>query len=187
MGTFGSSGDHWARRTRLEVQVAMAAVEALKARHGFKRFHLVGQSGGAHTVAALLQHRSDAGCAVMASGVLSVKSRERDGGREISARIKSDYDPIDHVGAMQHQSGRRLVVLSDPDDRRVSYRSQREFVERVKAKGLPILHVTAAAGDEEFHSLAGPGHQLAIDCAADMDDQALVSKYQTKTAPVARR
>jgi dienelactone hydrolase len=187
MGTFGSSGDHWARRTRLEVQVALAAVEALKARHGFKRFHLVGQSGGAHTVAALLQHRSDAGCAVMASGVLSVKSRERDGGREISARIKSDYDPIDHVGAMQHQSGRRLVVLSDPDDRRVSYRSQREFVERVKAKGLPILHVTAAAGDEEFHSLAGPGHQLAVDCAADMDDQALVTKYQTKTAPVARR
>jgi poly(3-hydroxybutyrate) depolymerase len=187
LGTFGSSGDHWARRSRLEVQVAMAAIEALKARYGFKRFHAVGQSGGAHMVAAFAQHRNDAGCAVMASGVLSVKSRERDSGRQISARIKADYDPIDAVGAMQHQEGRRLVVLSDPDDRRVSYRSQREFAERVKAKGLPILHITAAAGGEEFHGLASHGLRLAIDCAADMDDQALVTKYQTKAAPVASR
>jgi dienelactone hydrolase len=183
LGTFGSSGDHWARRSRLEVQVALAAIETLKARHGFKRFHAVGQSGGAHTVAALVQHRSDIGCAVMASGVLSVKSRERDNGREISARIRADYDPIDHVGSMQHQSGRRLVVLSDPDDRRVSFRSQREFAERVKSKGLPMLHITAAAGDEEFHGLGSQGRRLAIDCAADMDDQALATKYQTKTAP----
>ena len=79
-----------------------------------------------------------------------------------------------------------MVALSDPDDRRVSFRSQQEFVEQVKAKGLPILHITASAGDEDFHGLSGPGRQLAIDCAADMDDDALAKKYQNKTTPVVR-
>jgi hypothetical protein len=52
---------------------------------------------------------------------------------------------------------------------------------------LPILHITAAASDEDFHGLGQQGHRLAIDCAADMDDDALVKKYQNKTAPVANR
>jgi pimeloyl-ACP methyl ester carboxylesterase len=187
MGTYGSSGDHRARRSRLEVQVAMAAVDALKERHGIKRFHPVGQSGGAHTAAAFAQLRRDVGCVVMASGVLSAKAHVRDRGGQITARVKAYYDPIDFVSTMAHETGRRLVALSDPDDRRVSFRSQQEFVERIKAKGLPILHITAAASDEDFHGLSGPGRRLAIDCAADIDDDALVKKYQNKAAPVANR
>ena len=69
-GTFGSSGHHLKdRRTLLEVRIAMAALDALKRHYGFKRFHLVGQSGGGHTVAGLVQLRSDIGCAVITSGV----------------------------------------------------------------------------------------------------------------------
>ena len=74
-GTFGSSGHHVKdRRTLLEVRVAMAALDALKRHYGFKRFHLVGQSGGGHTVAGLVQLRSDIGCAVIASGATSLRS-----------------------------------------------------------------------------------------------------------------
>jgi pimeloyl-ACP methyl ester carboxylesterase len=187
MGAFGSSGDHSKRKSRLEVQVAMAAVDAIKERHGLKRFHPIGQSGGGHTVAALAQMRSDFGCVVMTSGAMSSKTNIRDHGGRITPNVRALYDPIDHVGAMQHQAGRRMVVLSDPDDRYVSYRSQREFVDRVKTKGLPILHITAAAGDKDFHGLSGLGRQLAIDCAADMDDDAMVKKYQNKAAPAAKR
>ena len=187
-GTFGSSGDHRRdRRTLLEVKVIMAALDALKGRYGFKRFHAVGQSGGGHTVAAMTQMREDMACAVMASGILSVKSRERDLGKTLGPKVLGSYDPIDFVAAMQHQSGRRMIVISDPDDRVASFRSQREFVQRIKAKGLPILHVAMAAGDEKFHGLASQGLQVAVDCARDLDDGALIAKHQTKTPPVAGR
>jgi dienelactone hydrolase len=187
IGTLGSSGNHLReRRSLLEARVAMAALDALQSRYGFKRFHAVGQSGGGHTVAAMLQMRTDVGCAVMASGVMSVKSMQRDAGLPVNALVKSRYDPIDFVGAMKYQPGRRMIVISDPDDHRVSFRSQREFVERVKAAGLPILHIVAAAGDENFHGLSSQGHRVAADCARDVDDDALIAKYQNKTAPVAK-
>jgi len=73
LGAYGSSGDHRKRRTLLEIRVVMAALDEVKARYGFKRFHLAGQSGGANTVAALVQMRDDIGCAVMAAGSISVK------------------------------------------------------------------------------------------------------------------
>ena len=74
-GAFGSSGHHVKdRRTLLEIRIAMAALDALKRHYGFKRFHLVGQSGGGHTVAGLVQLRSDIGCAVITSGAISVRS-----------------------------------------------------------------------------------------------------------------
>jgi hypothetical protein len=81
---------------------------------------------------------------------------------------------------MQHQQGQRMIVMSDPDDQIVSFRSQREFAERVRAKGLPILHVSADAGTENFHGLHNQSQNMAIDCAKDMDDDALIAKYQNK-------
>jgi pimeloyl-ACP methyl ester carboxylesterase len=183
LGAFGSSGDHRKRRSLLEIRVVLAALDELKVRHGLRRFHLAGQSGGAHTVAGLAQMRSDVGCAVMAAGVISVKARARDQGRKIEAGLKALYDPLDHVAAMQPQPGRRMIVLSDPDDQIVSFRSQREFAERARAKGLPILHVSADAGTESFHGLHNESQNMAIDCAKDMDDNALAGKYQNKAAP----
>jgi dienelactone hydrolase len=187
LGTLGSTGNHVRdRRSLVEVRVAMAAVDALKERYGFKRINLVGQSGGGHTVMAMAQMRSDLGCVVAASGVVSVKSASRDFGLTVGARIRSSYDPIDFVAAMQHQPGRRLIVMSDPDDKWVSFRSQREFVERLRAKGLPVLPVTAAAGDPDFHGLAVQARRLAIDCANEVDDADLVARYQNKAPNPAR-
>jgi len=187
LGAYGSSGNHRDRKSLLEVRVVVAALDALKQEHNIKRFHLVGQSGGGHTVAALVQRRTDIGCAVMASAAVAVKSLVRDLGKPVTPNIKALYDPIDAVASMQHEPGRRMIVLSDPADRIVSFRSQREFAERVKQKGLPILQVTASAGDKDFHGLSTQGRSIAIDCAKGTDDEALVARYQTKPAPVARR
>ena len=183
LGAFGSSGEHRKRRSLLEIRVVTAALDELKVRHGLKRFHLAGQSGGAHTVAGLAQMRADIGCAVMAAGVISVKTRARDRGGKIDSGAKDLYDPIDHVAAMQHQPGRRMIVMSDPDDQLVSFHSQWEFAERVRAKSLPILHVTADSGIESFHGLHNESQSMAIDCAKDMDDSALIAKYQNKATP----
>ena len=183
VGAYGSSGNHRDRKSLLEVRVVMAALDALKQEHNIKRFHLIGQSGGGHTVAALVQRRTDIGCAVMASGAISVKSLVRDLGKPITPTIKALYDPIDSVGSMEQQPGRRMIVLSDPADRIVSFRSQQEFVERVKQKGLPILQVTAAAGDKNFHGLSTQGKNIAMDCARGVDDKTLVARYQNKPVP----
>jgi pimeloyl-ACP methyl ester carboxylesterase len=183
LGAFGSSGEHRKRRSLLEIRVVMAALDEMKVRHGLKRFHLAGQSGGAHTVAGLAQMRADVGCAVMAAGVISVKTRARDRGGKIDSGAKDLYDPIDHVAAMQGQPGRRMIVVSDPDDQVVSFHSQWEFAERVRAKSLPILQVSADSGTESFHGLHNESQSMAIDCAKGMDDSALVAKYQNKATP----
>src|SRR5262249_7932845 len=91
------------------------------------------------------------GCAVMAAGGSPVHARARDGGGKSDSGAKGLYDPIDHVAAMQRQPGRRMIVMSDPDDQLVSFHSQWEFAERVRAKSLPILHVSADSGTESFH------------------------------------
>ena len=65
-GTYGSSGSHAQRRTPRETDVVSAALDAIKAAHGYQRLHLVGQSTGAHTAAALLSRRTDLGCVVLA-------------------------------------------------------------------------------------------------------------------------
>ena len=153
----------------------MAALDALKQRYGFKRFHLVGQSGGGHTVAGLVQLRSDVGCAVIASGGTSLRSVWRDRGHPFVGKHRF-YDPIDHVDAMKQRSGLRLFVVSDRNDKRVSYRSQLEFVERVKAHNLPITHVTATATDKDSHDLFLQGLRLAVDCANEARDQVVVNK-----------
>src|SRR5262245_897758 len=181
LGAFGSSGDHRKRRTLLEVRVAAAALDVLKETYGLKRFHLAGQSGGGHTVAALVQRRTDVGCAVMAAGVISVKSRSRDLGKATGAGVF--YDPIDAVESMQQQPGRRLIVISDPDDQIVSFRSQREFVERVRAKAIPILQISADSGAKNFHGLHGESQRLVVDCAKGQNDEALVARYQNKPVP----
>jgi dienelactone hydrolase len=187
-GALGSSGHHLRdRRMLIEVRVIAAAIDALKEQHGFKRLHAVGQSGGGHTIAALLQTRGDLGCAVITSGTVSVKGHHRDMGKPLNAKVVSSYDPIDHVEAMEQHPGRRIILLSDPEDRVVPIRSQREFVERVKAKGLPVLHLTAGAGDERSHGLGSNGLRLAVDCAKGVDDETLAARYQTRPAPSARR
>jgi hypothetical protein len=182
LGAYGSSGDHRKRRTLLEIRVVLAALDELKTRYGFKRFHLAGQSGGAHTVAGLVQMRDDIGCAVMAAGGLSVKTALRDAGIKYAANF-TGYDPIDFVGKMQDKAGRRLIVMSDPDDQLVSFRSQREFVERVRAKGIPILQITADSGAKEFHGLHNESQRLVADCAKGLNDEALVARYQNKSVP----
>jgi hypothetical protein len=77
-------------------------------------------------------------------------------------------------------------VLSDLDDRFVSFRSQREFVERVRAAGLPIVQIVTTARDQDHHGLQSEGLRLAADCARGVDDQALTAKYQAARPPGGR-
>ena len=92
------------------------------------------------------------------------------------------YDPIDHVHAMKQRPDLRLFVVSDRKDKFVSYRSQLEFVERVKARNLPITHVTATATDKDSHGLFAHGHRLAVDCANKARDHVPVASPAAASA-----
>ena len=57
----------------------------------------------------------------------------------------------------------------------------------MRSAGLPILHISAAAGDEDYHGLDNEGRRLAADCAKGVDDQTLISRYQTKPESTVQR
>src|SRR6202051_1206758 len=68
IGVEGTSGNHTARKTLLELNMMNAALDAIKQRYGFEGFHLVGQSGGSKLVGGLVGLRPDVACAVSGLG-----------------------------------------------------------------------------------------------------------------------
>ena len=77
MGLDGSSGHHGLRRTMLELRVTNAALDAIKERHGYRGFHLFGNSGGSTLIGGLLALRGDIGCAVPGSGRLALLTKAK--------------------------------------------------------------------------------------------------------------
>ena len=75
-GTEGSTGEHSQRRTPREIDLISAALDAIKSRHGYARLHIAAYGEGAHAAAALLAKRSDLGCVVLASGLVSLRRSE---------------------------------------------------------------------------------------------------------------
>src|SRR5258708_6506604 len=62
IGVEGTSGNHTARKTLLELNLMNAALDAIKQRNGFEGFHLVGQSGGSKLVGGLIGLPPDLPC-----------------------------------------------------------------------------------------------------------------------------
>ncbi len=171
-GTLGSSGRALdVQHTEREVRVMLAALDAVKRRLGIEKLHLVGQGGGGLLVAAAAEARSDVGCAVIASGFLSVKDGYRQG---IYGPVATNqdllFDPIEHLGDLS-KSTARLIALQDPDDRISPHALQDDFVEAVKAAKIPILALRAGANDDNHHDLSLHGLRAAFACLQGHTDQ----------------
>ncbi len=178
-GVFGSSGDHKEKTRPREVDLINATLDLLKRRYGISRFHLAGQSGGGHSVASLLPRRQDIGCAVMSSGAVAIRERNR--------LLKLEppdgfYDPLDDAPRIARTPALRIILLSDPEDRRVPFASQALYVDRLRAAGLPVLHILATAKDEEHHGLSTLGRLAAALCVQGVSDNDIVGQV---TAPEA--
>lgn len=153
-GIFGSSGDHRERRRPREVAVVGAALDALKAAFGWTLIDLAGLSGGGHLVAALIADRNDVGCAVIASGNVSVRQRNAEMKWETDITGFSDFvDPIDLVERVAKSPPRRLIVLTDPDDRIVPAASQLAYVAALRKAGVAVDHRLARALEPTRHVL----------------------------------
>lgn len=182
-GTFGSTGDHAARRGRREYLVLDAAVTRIRERYRIGRLVLTGQSGGATAVGALLTlGRTDVVCATPASGgydlagMLDWHAERRGGGarhREQPASMSGYYDVLASADAVAPDRSRRIFVVADPEDTVTPFRLQRLFAERLAGLGHHARLVTARATGTDRHGLAQVGLRLAALCAAGAPDEAI--------------
>jgi dienelactone hydrolase len=174
-GTYGSSGEHSKRRTPQEIELLSAALDAIKARHGFTRLHLAGASYGAHAPASLLARRTDVGCAVLASGFVAVKMRLAE---FKTADITGNKNPVDPIGLVDQIAKRpdlKIYVLTDPDDVAISARSQTAYVRRLSAAGLQVRQIFASASDVSRHQLSREARLVAAACAKGVAADTIVA------------
>lgn len=183
MGMNGSSGWHGDRRTALEVDVTRRALDAIAAKEGTTGFHLVGQSGGAMLVPALVASRDDVGCAVIASGPLDFRAFARRYAITFrTSGARAHYDPMDDVSAIAPKvagdGGTRLFVLTDPQDSAVPAEFQLPFVLALSRAGGRPVAIATGGRDKEHHALIEKGLFVAGQCVAEAPDEAIVKRWQ---------
>ena len=183
MGLNGSSGWHGDRRTALEVTVTAKALDAIKAKEGLTGFHLVGQSGGAMLVPALVAARDDVGCAVIASGPMDFRRFTRTYGitfREKGPR--AHYDPMADVPRIAPKTdgadATRLFMLTDPADREVPAVFQNPFVLAMQASGGHLTHVLTQGRDAGHHALIEKALFVTGQCLAGESDEAIEKRWR---------
>ena len=168
-GTYGSSGDHKQRRLKREADVVQAALDVLKRRYAIETFALSGQSGGGHVVASLLARRSDILCAVITSGVVSVRERAVLRGWQSDATgYNSFYDPVRHAGDIPRSHGRRIFIVGDPRDRNVPFATQQSYFRALQQAGHRAWLIRAAGRGAGHHSLASVGSRIVKWCVDGM-------------------
>jgi hypothetical protein len=160
IGVEGSSGDHRMRHSLLELYATNAALDAIKQKHNFEGFHLMGQSGGAHLVAGLLGLRNDVGCAVIGSGPLNPDRRLRLSGDP----MLDHFNPLDMRGAITLNKAARIIVVTDPSDKKVGEQAQSGFVRAVEQTGRPIEQYMVQAVDENRHGVVNYSRLVMTGC-----------------------
>ena len=170
MGTDGSSGWHRYRRTWLEVEATHLAIDAINARHGFRSIHVMGQSGGGHLTGALVGTRGNIGCAVPGSGRLAFDQayEAHQARRPLYQRHYSPDTALSEV--VRHSWTTRILVVTDPNDRRVPAHMQIGFVRSVQQAGGRISQFFIAATDELHHGATPYVRKAMAGCLAGRSD-----------------
>jgi hypothetical protein len=148
VGLDGSSGFHAIRHSMLELYATNQALEAIKRRHRFAGFHLIGQSGGATLVGGLLGLRNDIGCAVPGSGnLVQVGNVKR------PDSPAAWIDPAAMAPAIVKTSSARILVVTDPRDQVVPAERQSSFVTRLRDAGGSAEQFFVEATDDRHHGV----------------------------------
>ncbi|MCO7567413.1 alpha/beta fold hydrolase [Pseudomonas sp. S 311-6] len=175
-GTYGSSGNHGQRRQASEFQALDAALDQLRQRHTIGRFVLLGHSGGATVMAALMTlGRKDVKCAVMTSGAFALLERAqmirrskglpaRDG-RDTNGLLHP-YDPLQHIDGIARVPGRPLILIGNRKDQVSPFVLQERFYQALRDAGLEARLIEAPAFGPAFHQLRDDiGLKTAAQCA----------------------
>ncbi len=158
-GLDGSSGSHRIRHTTLELQVVNAALDAIKNRHRLEGFHMIGQSGGSTLIGGLLGLRTDLGCAVIGAGVLSYGRTLRS-----SDPARDYFNASEFVGVIAQNRATRIMLVTDPADRKVPERVQTDFANKLRLAGGRAEQFLVQAIDEDRHGVLSYARTAALGC-----------------------
>ncbi|HEY6259483.1 MAG TPA: hypothetical protein VIY51_27195 [Xanthobacteraceae bacterium] len=180
IGVEGTSGNHTARKTLLELNLMNAALDAIKQRYGFEGFHLVGQSGGSKIVGGLIGMRRDIACAVSGSGPLATP-----GSPKITDPGRTFFDATSSIPQLVQNRSLRLMLVTDPADKRVPIAQQTGFVDKMRQAGRQIPQFMVEATDEEHHGVVIYSELVAAGCVlgkTDVDIARAVSTIVKRSA-----
>jgi len=188
IGVDGTSGSHLSRKTLVEVNLMDVVLDALRQRHQFEGFHLVGQSGGGRLVFGLAEMRRDVGCLVSTSGGIvtrATRSRTDDPG-------KTYFDITGNVRFLAQNRDLRIIVLSDPEDRQVPAATrQTPMVDRLREEGHAVLHLSVETTDPKRHgALRAYGPVAMGGCVRQKSDDEIaqaIDKVVSKKAEINQR
>lgn len=171
VGVDGSSGFHGVRKTVLELHAMNAALDAIKRRHHFTGFNLVGQSGGAKLVGGLLALRADITCAVLGSGPLDYKPNlsSPDPGKRY-------FNVANFAPAIARNRNGRILVVTDPADRTVSAEKQTGFVRKLRQAGGQAEQFFVRASDPLHHGVRRYSSLAAAECMRGADTREISIK-----------
>jgi hypothetical protein len=174
IGVEGTSGNHIARKTVLELNMMNAALDAIKQRYGFEGFHLAGQSGGAKLVGGLVGLRRDVACAVSGSGPLATPGSPKttDAGRTF-------FDATQNIPLLAQNRSLRLLLVTDPADKRVPIAQQAAFVEKMRRAGREIPQFMVEATDEDHHGVVNYAELVAAGCVLGRTDAEIARAVST--------
>ena len=174
VGLDGSSGHHSIRHSVLELNVTNAALDALKQRHRFDGFHLIGQSGGSLLSGGMLALRNDIGCAVLGSGPLALLKPPRH-----SADPARDYFNVaDAIPSIAQRRATRILLVTDPADKKVLERSQTGFVQRLRQAGGQAEQFIVQATDDNHHGVVAYAVTAATGCLRGESTQDIAQHIQ---------
>ena len=139
-GTDGSSGWAALRRTRWEAEITSLALDAIKARHGVEKLHIVGQSGGGHLVGALAAIADDVACAVAGSAPLAINPESFYRSEKIPAPQRF-YNPVDQAATIAKKPGLRLMLVTEAGTSGCSLTGRRNSSARsqIRRKDSPVF------------------------------------------------
>ena len=165
MGLDGSSGHHAQRRTKLELHVTNAAIDAIKGRHGFTDLNMYGQSGGASLVGALLSMRTDINCAVPGSGRLVANATAIKRNNSTADPALHVMNPYDGIPVIVRRSQAKIMVVTDPRDEAVTRDHQDPFVQALQRAGRQVEQYYVNASDPKHHGVAKYALAVTRECA----------------------
>jgi hypothetical protein len=182
IGVEGTSGDHRSRKTLLELHLMNAALDAIKQRHNFLGFHLVGQSGGSKLVGGLIGLRRDVGCAVSGSGPLAPPSgTKNDTDRANLDPARTYFDVMQRIAEIAQNRALRILLVTDPTDKNVPLTQQAGFVDKMRQAGRWVPEFMVEAIDKEHHGVVPYAQLVIAGCVLGKTDAEIASAVSTMT------
>ncbi len=174
VGIDGSSGNHRIRRTVLELQATNAALDAIKQRHKFTGYNLVGQSGGSTLAGGMLVLRNDIGCAVLGSGMLAFPRPARPSQDPALAY----FNVVEAVSEIAKKRATRIFVVTDPEDKVVPGPSQTNFVNALRQAGGEVEQLTVQAIDDNRHGVVRYAQFAMSGCVRNASTALITKRVQ---------